>query len=394
MQITTGQFSDSFFPIMDGVGMTAHNYALILNDKHGRSVVIAPRVKGYKDRFGYNVFRFKSVVLPGMNPYRLGLPLIDVRFKQKIGKVRFDLVHAHCPFISGQVAARIAKKTGVPLVATFHTKYKDDFKKVLDHEILIDFMMKMTLDFYQKADLVLVPNSATGETLRDYGFGGVFEIMPNGTDMKIPEKAKYLKYRKKGLERIGAGANEFIMLFVGQHRWEKNVRLIIEAMKMLKEAGETFRMVFAGEGYAEPEMKKLVKEYDIREQVKFLGLIPDRKDLARLYSASDLLVFPSVYDNSPLVVQEAAAYGVPSVLVRESCSAEGILDGVNGFLVENAPGSLFEKLHELMRRQGVIRRAGEGARKTLHHPWEDIVDNVHDRYTRLIREHQTDSRRR
>ena len=388
MQIITGQFNDSYFPIMDGVGMTAHSYAYWLNEKHGKSVLIAPKVKDYKDTVDYKVYRFKSVLLPGMNPYRIGLPLIDVRFKKKIKKIRFDLVHAHCPFISGQVAAKIATKLNVPLVATFHTKYRDDFKKVVNNDLFVDFLVKMSLDFYNAADLVWVPNQATGQTLREYGFNGSYEVMRNGTDMLIPDNAHLLKYCKKGLELIDAGPDEFVMLFVGQHRWEKNVRLILDAMKTLKESGAIFKMVFVGEGYAAKEMMKLASQYKIGDEVVFLGVITDRLVLQNVYAASDLLVFPSVYDNSPLVLQEAAAFDVPSVVVRNSSSSEGIIDGINGFLVENDTASLASKLREVMMHSDVLKKAGEGARKTIYHPWETIVEDVYHRYVDLIREHQ------
>ncbi|MFZ4564613.1 MAG: glycosyltransferase [Bacteroidales bacterium] len=388
MQITTGQFNDSYFPIMDGVGMTAHNYAYWLNEKYGKSMLIAPKVKDYKDNVDYKVHRFKSVLLPGMNPYRVGLPLFDVTFKNKIKKIKFDLLHAHCPFISGQLAAKLAVKLNVPLVATFHTKYRDDFKKVINNDLFVDFLVKLTLDFYNAADLVLVPNNATGQTLREYGYNGSFEVMPNGTDMLIPEKSKLLKYRRKGLDRIDAGSNEFVMLFVGQHRWEKNVRLIIDALKLITSAGKSYKMNFVGEGYAAVEMSRLVRQYKIQDQVVFSGVITDRKELQNIYAASDLLVFPSVYDNSPLVLQEAAAFDVPSIVVRNSSSAEGILDGVNGFLVENEVSSLSNRIIDLMKHPDAIKKAGEGARKSIYHPWESIVDDVYQRYVELIREHQ------
>ncbi len=388
MKIATCQFSDSYFPIMDGVGITAHSYAYWLNEKYGKSMLIAPKVKGYKDNVDYKVYRFKSVLLPGMNPYRVGLPLIDLDFKKKVKKIKFDLLHAHCPFISGQLAAKLAIKHNVPLVATFHTKYRDDFKKVLNNDLFVDFLLKLTLDFYNNADLVWVPNNATGLTLREYGYHGSYEVMENGTDMMIPEKSKLLKYKKKGLDMIEAGPDELVMLFVGQHRWEKNVRLIIDSLNMLKTSGESFRMVFVGEGYAAGEMMKLVRQYNIQDHVVFTGVITDRKELQNIYAASDLLVFPSVYDNSPLVLQEAAAFDVPSVVVSKSSSAEGISDGVNGFLVENNVESLTHKIRELINHPDAIKKAGEGARKSIYHPWESIVDKVHRRYVELIREHQ------
>ena len=388
MKIATCQFNDSYFPIMDGVGMTAHNYALWLNEKYGKGMLIAPKVKDYKDNVSYKVHRFKSVLFPGMHPYRVGLPLIDVTFKKKIRQIKFDLLHAHCPFISGQLAVKLASKLDVPLVTTFHTKYRDDFKKVLNNDLFVEFLMNLTLDFYKAADLVWVPNKATGETLVDYGYRGTFEVMPNGTDMAVPGKTKFLKYRKKGLKLIDAGPDEFVMLFVGQHRWEKNVRLIIDAMKMLKADGKSFKMVFVGEGYAAKEMKKLATQYNLNDHIVFLGLITDRKVLEHVYSAADLLVFPSVYDNSPLVMQEAAAFDVPSVIVRNTSSAEGIVDGINGFLIENEVTSLTHTISDLMKHSDAIKKAGEGARKTIYHPWEGIVDQVYLRYVELIRDHR------
>jgi len=388
MKITTGQFNDSYFPIMDGVGMTAHNYARWLNEKYGKSMIIAPKGGDYEDHVPYKVYRFKSVLLPGMNPYRIGLPQIDIKFKKKIKKVEFDLVHAHCPFISGQLALNISKKLDIPLVTTFHTKYRDDFKKVINNDMVVDFLVNYTLDFYKAADLVLVPNKATGVTLEEYGFKGQYEIMPNGSDMIVPEKLKLINFRKKGLKIIDAGTDEFVMLFVGQHRWEKNIRLIIDSLRQLRHKGKSFKMVFVGEGYAADDMKKLVKKYDLLNNVVFLGVMTDRNELQKIYAASDLFVFPSIYDNSPLVIQEAAAFGVPSVVVNNSSSAESILDGVNGFLIDNEPADLTKKILALMHDQHAIKIAGEGARKSIYHPWESIIDDVYCRYTELIKFHK------
>jgi len=386
MKITTCQFNDSYFPIMDGVGITAHNYARWLNEKYGKTVLVAPKVKDYEDDEDYRVYRFKSVLLPGMNPYRVGLPLIDITFKKKLKKLHFDIVHGHSPFISGQLAQQLARKRGIPLVATFHTKFRDDFRKVLNNNLFVDFLMNLTLDFYNSADVVWVPNKSTGQTLREYGYKGKFEIMPNGTDMEIPDKSKRLKLRKAGLEITGADGNQFTLLFVGQHRWEKNVRMIIDSLRLLSEKKVIFQMIFVGEGYAAKEMKKLVKEYNLNDKVIFSGLVTDRNKLKSIYSCADLFVFPSIYDNSPLVIQEAAAFDVPSVVVKKSSAAEGITDKVNGFLIDDNPQALFKLISEVKKYPEVIKLAGEGARKSIYKPWEGIVDSVYQRYVEIIEE--------
>jgi len=374
---------------MDGVGMTAHNYAYWMNQKHGKSSMVAPTVNDYKDHVDYKVIRFKSVLLPGMNPYRVGLPMIDFKFKKKLAKNNFDILHAHCPFISGQLALKLSRKLDIPLVATFHTKYRDDFKKALPGEMFVEFMMTLTMDFYNSVDVVWVPNRATGETLKEYGFTGEFEVMPNGTDFDIPEKAKYLKYRNKGLEEIKAKNDDFILLFVGQHRWEKNIRTILDSLKILKEKKESFKMVFAGEGYAAREMKTLVRQYGLAENVVFTGVLTERSAMKHLYACADLFIFPSVYDNAPLVIREAAAFDVPSIVVRNTSSAEGVMEDVNGFLINNSAASLAEKIMELKSNPAVIKRAGEGARKSIYRHWESIVDEVNIKYEDIINRYRS-----
>jgi glycosyltransferase involved in cell wall biosynthesis len=284
---------------------------------------------------------------------------------------------------------KLSRKLDIPLVATFHTKYRDDFKKALPGKVFVEFLMALTMDFYNSVDMVWVPNRATGETLKEYGFTGEFDIMPNGTDFEIPEKGKYLKYRNKGLEEIKADNNDFILLFVGQHRWEKNVRTILDSLKILKEKKESFKMVFAGEGYAAKEMKTLVRQYGLAENVVFKGVITERSTMKHLYACADLFIFPSVYDNAPLVMREAAAFDVPSIVVRNTSSAEGILEDVNGFLISNSPVSLAEKIMELKSNPSAIKRAGEGARKSIYRHWESIVDEVNIKYEDIISIHKS-----
>jgi glycosyltransferase involved in cell wall biosynthesis len=189
------------------------------------------------------------------------------------------------------------------------------------------------------------------------------------------------------LEEIGVEDDDFILLFVGQLRWEKNVKTIIDALKIMKEKKEKFKMVFVGEGYAEKEIKKLVKSYGLIDDVEFTGVITERLKLSHLYACADLFLFPSVYDNAPLVMREAAAFDVPSVVVRNTSSAEGVLDNVNGFLINNAPESLAEKIIHLKAHPENIKRAGEGARKSIYRHWESIVDEVALRYEEMLRNH-------
>lgn len=388
MELTTGQFNDFFIPIMDGAGVVAQNYAYWLNKKYGKAYAIAPKVKGYEDQEEYEVLRYKSIPFPGMSPFRIGVPQFDHKFKKNVLDIPFDLVHAHCPFVSGRIALEIARRRGIPIVATFHSKYREDFTEVLRSKSIVDRAMKKVIEYYDSVDHVWVPSKATAETLREYGFKGSTLISLNGTDMPIPTKEEKKRYRKQGEILCGTSHEDFVFLFVGQHRWVKNVKLIIQAIKILHGQEKNFRMIFVGEGCAARNMQKMVRESGLKDKVKFMGVVIDRESLKAIYARADLFLFPSLYDNAGLVMREAAAFQIPTVVTRGSSVSEGIIDGKNGFVAENDPVLFANKLRRLMGQPGLIKTAGDGALHSIYLHWENIVDEVYKNYIDIVNTHK------
>ena len=376
------QFNDTYKPIMDGVGVCAENYARWLTRKYRTTWIVAPKVGGYTDREEFPVLRFPSIPLPSMKPYRIGLPWLDPHVRKNLNETEFALIHAHCPFVSGRLALGIARSRGVPFIATFHTKYHDDFSHVLRNKRLVARAVRGIVDFYSAADAVWAPNNATALTLRGYGYTGEIEIMPNGTDLVIPDEPTYAEFRRVGAEAIGVDDDVTVFLFVGQHRWEKNVGLIIDALIRLSRTKTRFRMVFAGEGYAADEMRRRCRP--IRDHVKFLGVVLDRDVLKSLYARADLFLFPSLYDNAPLVMREAAAYSCPAVLAEGSSAAEGFCDGDAVFLTPNDPDALATRLQMLACDPILRHRVGERAKEVIYLTWESVVDEVSVRYDEMI----------
>ena len=143
-------------------------------------------------------------------------------------------------------------------------------------------------------------------------------------------------------------------------------------------------MFFVGTGPAADEMKELVKEKGLEDHVTFTGILTKREDITRYYAAADLFLFPSLYDNAPLVVREAAALHTPSVMIDESTASTILKDGENGFLVHNSLEDFTGCLRKLLQDPERVHRVGLEASHTIVRPWEDVVDEVLDRYNRLI----------
>jgi glycosyltransferase involved in cell wall biosynthesis len=377
---TFGIFNDSFPPIMDGVSLATKNYAYWLNKKNQPVCVITPKSPNYSDTDEYPVLRYTSIPILGRKPYRFGLPYIDKNFNEKISEISFGLVHAHCPFSSGKLALSIAKKQKIPFVATFHSKYRDDFEHSVRSKFIARQMTNDVIRFFEKADEVWIPQASVEDTIREYGFKGKVEVVENGNDFAGIESIDLLK--KQARKSLQINDKEIVLLFVGQHIWEKNTRLIVEALGMVKDL--SFKMFFIGTGYAKSDLIQLTEKIGLTDKVQFLGVITDREKMKEYYTAADLFLFPSIYDNAPLVVREAGALHTPSILVEGSSSAEIITDNFNGFLIDNSVESFAARLRKLILSPQEVATAGYNASKTIARSWESVTEEVLDRYKQLI----------
>mgnify|MGYP001776216525 CR=1 FL=1 len=322
-----GIFNDCYPPVIDGVSVTVRNYARWLNRKCGDVCVVTPSVPGTVYDEDFPVYDYFSLPIPMRRPYRMGLPAVDLDFRSRIGRVDFSLVHAHSPFSSGRLAMRLARQQGVPVVATFHSKYRADFERVIPNKAVVDYLVKGIVDFYDRADEVWVPQAGVEETLREYGYRGRVEIVDNGNDFATAGDISPL--RAEGRAMLGLPPSVPALLFVGQHIYEKNPHLIIRALARLRD--RSWHMYFVGTGYAADELRRLAVSKGLESRITFMGMVTDRERLKRCYAAADLFVFPSLYDNAPLVVREAAAMGTPALLAEGSTAAGVLAAGINGF---------------------------------------------------------------
>ncbi|MBR4133217.1 MAG: glycosyltransferase [Bacteroidales bacterium] len=373
-----GLFNESFPPVMDGVAVCVENYARWMQEKVGGVSVITPRNPGvdYSDK-AYEVLDYLSVPVPFRHPYVTGISEMDPAFLKQLLKRKFKIVHAHSPFVAGMTAARVARVQKIPLVATFHSKYRDDFSRVMPAP-MVDVVIKEIVRFYKKADAVWVPQESVKDVLYCYGYKGPVDVMPNGCDLAGDYPESFFREARAAL---GLEDGLFTMLFVGQHIWEKNLRLTIEALASIKDL--PYRMFFVGTGYAEGEMKELVSQLGIEDKVTFVGRVTDRELLKRYYAAADLFLFPSLYDTDGLVVREAAALGTPSVMLREASASGMLTDGETGFKIAGTLDDYEALLRALAADPDRVKAVGRGARSIVR-SWKDIADEALDRYNAIL----------
>jgi len=87
------------------------------------------------------------------------------------------------------------------------------------------------------------------------------------------------------------------------------------------------------------------------------------------------------------VVREASTMHTPSMLVKGSTASEVVTDNYNGFLTENSSEAMAKRLLELIHRPEHIKQVGLNASKTIARSWDDVTEEVLDRYDYLIKRH-------
>ena len=384
--IKSVQFEDSFYPVIDGVVKVVDNYAALMN-KNAYSCVVCPKAgKPFDDsNLPYDVFR-----MPSFNSkhwqYSVAVPGAMKGLYAMAKEVHPDILHVHSPFTQRTAALKLARKLHIPIVATFHTKYYDDFYQSTKSRFLAKLIVRNIISFYEKCDSVWACSEGTAHTLREYGYKGKITVMPNGTKFELPENPDELK--ADTAERFCMSGDKKNLLFIGTQVWQKNMKLVLDTMQQVVRQRADVQLFVVGGGRNQEEIRQYAGTLGLgREQVCFLGKIEEERTIKGLLLNTDLFFFPSVYDNAPIVLREASAMEVPSLLVKGSNAADVIRPDENGFIAEEDADAMAQKILSVIADADLLEKVGLEASRTIPIPWEEIISRVSHEYAEIIRQY-------
>lgn len=379
-----GLFIDAFYPPVDGVVNVVEAYAQRLSAKCSITV-FAPYARDlapdFDERFPFRVVRCKSI-MKKTHTYPQAMPWIDKEYRDAMAASKLDLVHIHSAYPIGLFGKRLAKKMGIPLVGTLHSDFRPDVYELMGRlagEAMVKFLMKE----YNSCHECWVASEGVGRKfVEEYGLKSPVRVVPLSTD-HLPV-ADVAAAREEINALYGLEDDVFVMAHVGRQDLQKREDFILQSLKLLKDKGKRFKMLFVGDGSKHGYLKSLCSSLGLDDEVFFCGAVNDKGRLMKMYSRTDLLLFPSISDTFGLVKVEAACQKTPTLFVKGTLASEGVRNNVDGFTCYEGHEAFASRIAKLMDNPALLATVGEGAFRSLYHTWDQVVDEVFDNYCRLL----------
>jgi glycosyltransferase involved in cell wall biosynthesis len=378
-----GLVSDSYFPTIDGVFKAVHHLACTLS-AHADVVVVVPRPRDpesiarfYAD-LPYRVI-FCATHRVSLQGYTPAAPRSDVGFRREFAEAGFDLIHTNSVYSLSRYAVEFARAHGIPVVTTIHSQFTPDIERYVKPGWAVRAFVRRFVRTVNRHDLAFTLNPGMDSLARAQGVTVPTIVRPNGTHYRVPSTATAL-VGPQGTPPRGSGA----LLYVGRLVRMKGIFLIVDALAILARRGLDFRVRFVGRGVDERALRRRIARCRLTDRVTLFGSVTDDDELSALYLDSSLLLLPSRLDADPLVVREAAAHRVPTLMLEGSIMAAGIVNGMNGFTAPADPRGFSAALAAVLADGRRREKVGEAARRDLARPWEDVAQDLFGVYERLM----------
>jgi teichuronic acid biosynthesis glycosyltransferase TuaC len=338
------------------------------HDRFGKYSVFA-RVPLYEERYGIRIWHPRYPLIPKLGesstPLLMALGAKPVLDAMQAEGFDFDVIDAHYLYPDGVAAALLARWLGKPMVCSV---LGDD---VITHP-KFRLPRRMILWAVRRSSGVSCVCQALRDRLIAVGApADKVEVVLQGVDLDL------FRPMDRDTVRRRLGLTGTVLISVGHATPRKGHHLAIEALVDLP--GTT--LLIAGDGWYEPQLRKLAAEVGVADRVRFLGHV-DQEDLKELYSAADALVLASSREGIANVLMETMACGTPVIATPVWGTPEAITVPEAGVLMsDRSVRALVEAARELFAnypdRAATRRHAGT-------FPWERTCKQLLDLLRRAM----------
>ena len=295
--------TDAWDPQVNGVVRTLKNTTRELTELGHQVDLLTP-------------LEFRTVPCPTYPEIRLSLGA-GRRVRERFDDFAPEALHIATEGPLGMAARSYAQRLGMPFTTAYHTRFPEYVQARFGIPLTATY--RFLRWFHRGSRAVMAPTPVVKRDLEAHGFDNVV-LWSRGVDLEIfrPQPSKALNTARP------------IFLYVGRVAVEKNV----EAFLKLDLPGSKW---VAGEG---PQLAELKSRHP---EVNYLGVL-SQSELAKVYAAADVFVFPSRTDTFGLVLLEALACGLPVAAYPVTGPVDVLGDGGAGAMRDDLREACLEAL--------------------------------------------------
>jgi glycosyltransferase involved in cell wall biosynthesis len=316
-----------------------------------------------------------GVTLPLYPELKFGPPTLSTY--QQLKAFQPDIAHFIHPVLVGGFGLLMARRLGIPRVASFHLDYAR-----LVHHFNMGFIEPaadwLTRWLFNMAHYTLAPSRLIERDMLELGVKNV-GLWKRGVDADRFNP----RYRNADMRvRLSDGfPDETVLLYVGRLSSEKR----LADLKPVLERLPGTRLALVGDGPAREELQKVFAGTN----TTFMGYMAGEA-LSQAYASADIFVFPSALETFGLVVVEAMAAGLPVVASRVGGVTDVVQEGRTGYTFDVGDvETLINGVRQIAVSPERIAGMGHDARAFAEtQTWPAMMDEVIDLYARLIAERQ------
>ena len=217
-----------------------------------RVLTLSEKLKSHKDG---NVYFVKSLHLGIVYPdVRMPVSYRNAYIRELIAW-KPDVIHSQCEYFSYQFAGYISRKTGAPIVHTYHTLYEQYVTYVFPSQRIGAFFVgKLSRLRLRKADAIVAPTHKVENVLKNYGIHNPIHVVPSGIALEQHQTRISPELRRQKRQELGIPEDHLVFLNLGRLGTEKNLEEVVSLFALALTQSDRMTLLIVGDGPAREQL--------------------------------------------------------------------------------------------------------------------------------------------
>lgn len=361
------------FTDLNGVSMTLQTIGKLAEEKGYAIQIMSSLTKEQQQQIPKSTLVIPplySFQLPYYEGLEINVPSV-LRMLKQVYEYNPDEIYISTPGPVGMLGMLIGRIMGTRIKGIYHTDFTMESEAIIAEPAISGMIEQYSKWFFNQVDTLLVPSGEYMQLLKERGY--------RHRHMERFRRGLRIEHFKPQNLPSKTPSKQVELLYVGRISKDKNIDFLLHVYRKLRSLHPDIRLTLAGDG---PHLLELQENCSDLPEVNFLGRIP-YQELPQIYNRHDLFLFPSVTDTFGMVVLEAQACGIPTIVSNIGGPKDIVVHGETGFVLpvtEIQPwvNKISELLTDISSAGSICQQLGAAARSRVETQfnWDSILQDI------------------